>query len=240
MRFAAYCLMLVLAGHSPLRAEHAGKVSGVVADQSEAVVPNAHVVLMRDGTDQRADVFTDGVGRFDFINLVSGTYHLIASSAGFENGYVPKLQVSDGVETDVGPITLKIKAPFPDGCGNFLQPPDVMFQPLHARNPEISGSVADPSNVGLSGVRVILSTVGGGQVAFSRTDGHGDFALRDIQPGKYTLLTRLTGYTIFMIDVIEAKPGSASRIVQPLRLQRCPRKAGCAPIKKISVPGICL
>jgi hypothetical protein len=80
-----------------------GCISGIVADQSGAVIAGAQVRLTRPGGDQSLNqqVLSDGDGEFSFSNIAPGPFQLTIMSAGFA------AQTSSGVlhagEIDVVP-----------------------------------------------------------------------------------------------------------------------------------------
>ncbi|MEJ7605636.1 MAG: carboxypeptidase-like regulatory domain-containing protein [Bryobacteraceae bacterium] len=59
-------------------------IRGVVMDQSNAVVPNAKIVLTNIGTNVSRDVVTNEQGEFELPFLNQGTYRLTATGSGFK------------------------------------------------------------------------------------------------------------------------------------------------------------
>lgn len=51
--------------------------------------------------------FTDGTGRFEFLNVEPGTYDLIASMNGYHNGTIRNVRAEPDTETDAGELTLE-------------------------------------------------------------------------------------------------------------------------------------
>lgn len=60
-----------------------GTISGTVQDISGAVVPNASVTVMNEGTQAATNVMTNGVGAFSVPALPRGTYTITARASGF-------------------------------------------------------------------------------------------------------------------------------------------------------------
>jgi len=61
-----------------------GTIVGVVADQSGAVIPNATVVLLNEGTLQAHTVLSDASGRYTAPNLSPAVYTVTVTATGFE------------------------------------------------------------------------------------------------------------------------------------------------------------
>jgi len=64
-------------------AQSQGRLSGVVLDANDAVVPDAEVVAEGSATGLRRTVRADGLGRYSVPDLPIGAYRLIASAPGF-------------------------------------------------------------------------------------------------------------------------------------------------------------
>ena len=59
-------------------------IVGVISDSAGALVPNAQVTLINEGTGLRRAAATDGGGRYDFPQLTVGNYRIEVSAAGFK------------------------------------------------------------------------------------------------------------------------------------------------------------
>ena len=71
--------------------------------------------------------------------------------------------------------------------------------------PFIAGAVFEPEVDECSeGAKVTASHVSGGTVATATTDSYGDFWLRDVEPGEYTLLVEKPGYLPQKMGPIDA------------------------------------
>ena len=69
---------------SSLLAQVSGVVSGIVTDQSGAVVPNATVTATNTETGALRETIADGGGRYDFSPLQVGVYEIHAKKTGFQ------------------------------------------------------------------------------------------------------------------------------------------------------------
>jgi hypothetical protein len=61
-------------------------LTGIVTDQSGAVMPGVTMTISREATGVTRTVITDTEGRFQFANLDAGPYRLVAQLAGFADG----------------------------------------------------------------------------------------------------------------------------------------------------------
>jgi hypothetical protein len=76
MMCALFCISIA-------SAQENASVSGTVTDPSGAVIPNATVTLINQGTNEAHTALSNGAGLFDFPQLVHGTYTLKVSAQGF-------------------------------------------------------------------------------------------------------------------------------------------------------------
>jgi hypothetical protein len=60
-----------------------GSISGFVRDQSGAVVPNARVTIVNEGTDESHTVVADAQGHYAVTNLPPASYSMAVEAAGF-------------------------------------------------------------------------------------------------------------------------------------------------------------
>lgn len=82
-----------------------GSVTGVVTDETDAVVPGATVQLT--GPSVEEVQFTDAAGEFRFQNVPPGTYQLSVTLSGFTDVTLDQVVVADE-EVSVSPIQLTI------------------------------------------------------------------------------------------------------------------------------------
>src|SRR6185437_4211295 len=74
---------------------------GVVRDSSGAVIPNASLKLKDTSTEIEKTALSGPDGGFLFANLLSGTYTLTASLAGFQTATLDGIVIDTGRTTDV-------------------------------------------------------------------------------------------------------------------------------------------
>ena len=68
-------------------------LNGTVTDPSGAVVPGAHLTLVRIDTGAQREDISDAQGRYGFSQVAPGDYRLTAKAAGFSDVVVNKLQL---------------------------------------------------------------------------------------------------------------------------------------------------
>jgi Carboxypeptidase regulatory-like domain len=108
LTIAIFCLMLTANNVFAQSQASTGQITGVVADSTGAVVPNAAVTLVSKDTNRTQEVTTSDDGVYRFVLLQPGTYSVKTSSSGFGE------QTLD-VEVQVGRTT---DANFTLGAGN--------------------------------------------------------------------------------------------------------------------------
>lgn len=96
-------LFLTLAGLQFSRAQSAvdGAIGGTVLDSSGAIVSNATVLVVNNGTNAQQKVVTDSSGYFRVIHLQPGLYTVSISAAGFSAYRSSNLTVQVGLLTNV-------------------------------------------------------------------------------------------------------------------------------------------
>ncbi len=78
------CLALVSAG-SLLAQGTSGTITGIVTDQTGAVVPNAGVTVLNQGTGVKQEMKTNNAGVYSFHSLIPGIYTVQVTASGFKN-----------------------------------------------------------------------------------------------------------------------------------------------------------
>src|SRR6476660_463971 len=73
-----------------------GSITGVVTDQNGAVVPNAAVTVINQGTNEKRAAQTDGEGRYEVPALANGSYSVEAAATGFKTTSVKDLRLAVG------------------------------------------------------------------------------------------------------------------------------------------------
>src|SRR5664279_2672315 len=66
-----------------------GTITGLVTDQSNAVVPDATVTVTDVATKEARTIATNEAGRYVFVNLPPGTYNITVGKAGFQKTSIP-------------------------------------------------------------------------------------------------------------------------------------------------------
>ena len=66
-----------------------GTITGLVTDQSNAVVPDATVAVRDTSTNEVRTITTNSAGRYVFVNLPPGTYDIIVTKSGFQKVSIP-------------------------------------------------------------------------------------------------------------------------------------------------------
>lgn len=86
-----------------------GGISGVVTDQSGAVIPKAEVKAISVDTGQIFTTLADANGAYAFINLPTGFYQVECTSSGFKQSVVKLVPVQSGSSTRID-MTLSVAA----------------------------------------------------------------------------------------------------------------------------------
>jgi len=88
--------MPLLVGQTPT-----GSISGLVKDESGAVVPNANVVVTNTGTGVRRTVPSDAGGRYHVPGLDAGMYQVEAQAPGFQTSVRTGIQLTVGRDLEI-------------------------------------------------------------------------------------------------------------------------------------------
>ncbi len=101
----AVVLMLVAALAIPAMAQTStqGSITGTVFDNSGAVIPNATVKIINDGTNASSTVTSDGSGFFKAPLVDPGVYTVTVTATGFEKFIANKVTVQVGQITELQP-----------------------------------------------------------------------------------------------------------------------------------------
>src|SRR5882757_9309803 len=101
-------LALYLATMVCLAQNTGGSLSGVVHDSSDAVVPDASVVLTNEttGTDRRTN--SNGSGNFTFVSVPSGRYTITVTHAGFASWQIKGVTLDQGENRTIPQIALNV------------------------------------------------------------------------------------------------------------------------------------
>ena len=104
--YVAACVVLRSGVAAAQETVNFGSISGRVADEQGAVVPDARVVARQLDTNLAAELVSDGSGRFRFPYLRVGRYEIVASRPGFAETRRP-ITVTIGSAFEL-PITLRV------------------------------------------------------------------------------------------------------------------------------------
>ena len=103
-------LVLCCATHSGwAQTTSMGTITGLVTDQSNAVVPDATVTVTDVATKEARTISTNEAGRYVFVNLPPGTYNITVSKPGFQKTSIPNDVVAVGMVSTEN-VTLKVGA----------------------------------------------------------------------------------------------------------------------------------
>jgi len=84
-----------------------GTITGLVTDQSGAVVPDVNVTITDKATKSVRNTTTNTAGRYVFVNVPPGTYDVTFTKAGFAKVSVPNDVIAVG-EVSTNNVTLKV------------------------------------------------------------------------------------------------------------------------------------
>ncbi|HEX6044728.1 MAG TPA: TonB-dependent receptor [Pyrinomonadaceae bacterium] len=99
-------LLLVFAGVA-FAQSNTGSITGVVTDVNGAVVPNAAVTVINQGTNEKRTVQSDGEGRYEVPALPTGIYTVESTATGFQATSIKDLRLAVG-ERARADVTLKV------------------------------------------------------------------------------------------------------------------------------------
>lgn len=115
--FVLLCAALIFAAKSFAQVS-AGSISGIVIDESGAVVPGATVTAVLQGALQSGkihEILTDNEGRFMLQNLPTGVYQISFVAPEFNLQTEKNIRVSSSI---VSNVSLKFRLIFLQGCDN--------------------------------------------------------------------------------------------------------------------------
>jgi hypothetical protein len=113
LAIALSCVVLTLAlmglGAAPAKAQVSkGSISGNIADQQGAAVPDAAVVAVSKDTNQQFNASSDNSGLFKLSLLPVGSYRLEITKNGFRKSVFDNVEVTVGADRGMGTIKLEI------------------------------------------------------------------------------------------------------------------------------------
>lgn len=151
-----FALLCVLMGAAPLFAQTTGSISGIIKDNSGAVVPGVTVTVENLETSASRGTTTDASGRYEVALLPPGRYRIRAELEGFktEERSDITLQVSQSARFDLAmnvgsieeSVTVEAAAPLVDtrdaAMGQVVEQVKIVELPLNGRNFRELGLIA--------------------------------------------------------------------------------------------------
>jgi hypothetical protein len=104
----ALVLCLVLISFGAQAQLTTGSLSGIVQDQSGAVIPSAQVTLINQDTHDRRDTVSNGAGNFTFAAVQPGTYTVKITAQGFESWSQTGIAMNPGDIRNVPEIKMAV------------------------------------------------------------------------------------------------------------------------------------
>ena len=105
--FAAFACLLLLSG-TPLLAQGVfATLTGVVADSTGAVIPNAKIVLTDATSGSARDTVSDGDGYYTFASVPVGSYNMSVAAAGFKDFKAAAIDLGGGAKRNVN-VTMTV------------------------------------------------------------------------------------------------------------------------------------
>src|SRR3984957_9296237 len=148
----AILLLVSLSGYSQ---SDVGSISGFIRDQSGAVVPNARVTIVNEGTDESHTVVADAQGHYAVTNLPPANYSMAVEAAGFSkflsihnalaastalaiDGSLAPGSISQTVEVTASAVVLQTES---GSLQSEISGKTITDQQLNGRNPLFMGSL---------------------------------------------------------------------------------------------------
>lgn len=101
---ATTCAVFLLLGAAHLAAQtYTGQITGIVTDQTGAVLPGVQVTLTNTATSEVREAVTDDQGRYRFTQLLSSTYSLRATLSGFTDYRGEDFRLSPNQVLEINP-----------------------------------------------------------------------------------------------------------------------------------------
>jgi hypothetical protein len=147
-RLSLQVLVLLLLTPLGVQSQVASGLSGKISDASGAAIANAKVVLTADATGVALSTRTTSTGDYNFVNLIPGAYHLVASSGGFESvarsgilmttGKTTALDMVLPVGNDQQTVVISADTPILQASGSHIETNisggTIVGMPLNSRN----------------------------------------------------------------------------------------------------------
>lgn len=153
-----------------------GEIAGTLRTNGGGAVPDAVVTVTSPAGHQIGRVRSDATGRYTVAGLKSGTYTVIALASGF------------------GPEAASVSL---NGAGAVRDFELAADRPIG----RLYGTVTAPDGQGLANATIAVTAGDGGLVSSVVTDVHGNYELRDLAPGDYTVVTTLYTPTVQQVSL---------------------------------------
>jgi len=207
-------LPLATAQQQATVASRTGDITGTVTGPTGAVITGAEVVISGEGGFKR-ETKTDDKGEYALRGLPGGTYTLTITAPNFAVQTFDYVSLAAGdmipLDASLEPAAAKSEVAPAANAGQqqpTVAPETAQQQPPATSGAAIRGTVTDPSNAVITGAEVVLSGAGG----FKReteTDDKGEYALRALPGGIYTLTITAPNFAVQTFDSLRLAPGEA-------------------------------
>lgn len=171
-------------------------LTGIVVDQTGAVITNATIQYLPERTVQ-----TDNNGRYTTPNLPAGIYGLRITAPGFLIGRIPPMPMTADEVKELPPITLRVG--FKTSifyCGMKFANPRYTHKP--APESSLRGVITSPATITLTNRLKTLTL----------EEAYGPFRFDGISPGAYTLRATSPDYPTFEIRTLKIPAKTAVEI----------------------------
>ena len=171
-------------------------------DAGEPGIPGVTVSLIGSGGSVLVTTTTDAAGRYQFRDILLGTYTIRFASPA---GYLPTVANSgadatdsDAVDGVAGPVVLSITSANATVDAGFYRPGAIGHLVWNDLN---RNGQQDPNEPGISGVPVQLLNASGSTVATALTDSSGRFNFTGLVPGQYRVTRTIpAGFVTTLAD----------------------------------------
>jgi type 1 fimbria pilin len=175
------------------------KFDGQISDQGNAVIPNAVVRVFT--PDRLIETKSDPQGHFELSGLLPGTYPLEVFAPGFKPQIIDGVQLKDQQTETTIRLTLSVgeaSPPCVPAWHSGIPIGDSVSYDSRSDDFNVIGTIYD-NGAGrpLSNVAIYLSRSDQSPQLVSTSDEKGEFHIRRVEPGRYTLTVSREGYWIY-------------------------------------------
>jgi hypothetical protein len=208
--------------------ESTASLAGRVEDVRGVGIPGTHADLHSGKAPfQTYRGVADDLGMFHFSSLYGGEYTLELQQAGFQHLIVKQIYISDGEQKMLPTLRIDVGQL---GCNPH---PIVEYFRLEQPHGSLAGTVRldrGPLRANgqiIKGAMVTLVCNHGRVFGATTTNSHGEFFLRNLAPGNYSIRVNHAGFYPLMELNYEARDNLESTYY-PMYLERCPN-GNCDP-----------